>query len=270
MTSMTNTALEAPTVVLEDISLVAFANREGLFQRILRQTRESRQSVIHYLNIHVANTAFRLPRLKTLLQRSDMVYCDGSGIQLGAWLSGQSIPARFPAADWFIDFLKYLALEDCKVFLLGGMPGVPGRAMETFAAQVPHHSVIGTHHGYILKDPMLERQVIEQINRLRPDLLIVGFGTPLQEFWIEEHRHELKVKTIYGLGAVLDYFSGQVPRCPRWMGNAGLEWLFRLWIEPARLMGRYVVGNPWFLARVGFGLLVNQLMWPIRVLRRAY
>jgi N-acetylglucosaminyldiphosphoundecaprenol N-acetyl-beta-D-mannosaminyltransferase len=238
------------TVEIEGIPVAAFSNPESLFERLVQETRQDGQTLVHYLNIHVANTAFANPRLKDILQRSDLVYCDGAGIVAGSKLLGQTLPTRLTAADWFINMLAYFVEHDCRVYLLGGEPGVPEIALSVIEKQVPNHTVVGMHHGYILESPELERQVIDEINTLKPDVLIVGFGTPLQECWIDDHRARLQVPVVYAIGAVLDFVSGRVSRCPRWVGDAGFEWLYRLCTEPYRLLGRYVVGNPWFLSRM--------------------
>lgn len=261
------TPIEAfPTVTsIEAVDVTGFPNPESLFERIVLEAKKARQNtqqrVVHYLNIHVANTAFGNVALKQILQVSDLVYCDGAGIVLGAKLLGQHIPTRLTSADWFLDMLGAFAEKKCSVFLLGGEPGVPELALQAINEQVPHHSVVGLHHGYILKDAVLEDVVIAQINALNPDVLIVGFGTPLQEFWIERNRHRLQnVPVIYAIGAVMDFVSGHVSRCPRWMGDAGFEWLYRLFTEPNRLLGRYVLGNPWFLSRMVCQALYQRVL----------
>jgi N-acetylglucosaminyldiphosphoundecaprenol N-acetyl-beta-D-mannosaminyltransferase len=256
------------SVDVEGIVVTGFANPLSLFERVYEETRRQCQSVVYYLNIHVANTAFINRKLKSILQRADLVYCDGAGIVAGANLLGTPLPTRLTAADWFIDMLNYFAQKQCKVYLLGGEPGVPEAALNTIVEQVPHHSVVGMHHGYILNSPELETQVIDEINLVKPDVLIVGFGTPLQEFWIEKNRARLKVSTIYAIGAVMDFISGRVSRCPRWLGDAGFEWLYRLYTEPGRLLGRYVLGNPWFLARIAFQVICNKLTQPFLGLKK--
>lgn len=239
-----------PSASVEGVSIVAFEDAPALFQRIAQEIRSPRQSLITYVNAHVVNTAFRLPWLKRFLQSADVVYCDGAGIQWAARLNGQRLPTRLPAADWFLDLFRFLAQERLSVFLLGGEPGVATAMTSLIAALVPGHTVAGCHHGYFLDDPAQEQAVIAEINRLKPDLLVVGLGTPIQEHWVQRCRAQLDVRAILPLGAVMDYFTGRQPRCPRWMGDAGLEWLFRLSAEPRRLMGRYVLGNPWFLGRI--------------------
>jgi N-acetylglucosaminyldiphosphoundecaprenol N-acetyl-beta-D-mannosaminyltransferase len=236
--------------VIEDIPIDVFPNPQSLFERLTAEIQKPVQSFICYLNVHVANTAFWNAKLKSILKSSDVVYCDGAGIVLGAKLLKKPLFARLAAADWLLDLLKFMSERGFKVFLLGGEPGVADRALHIIQQKLPNHSVVGVHHGYILKDEALENQVIAQINALKPDLLLVGFGTPLQELWIDKHREHLNVSTLYAIGAVMDYLVGKVPRCPAWIGKMGLEWLFRFCVEPKRLFGRYILGNPWFLIRI--------------------
>lgn len=239
------------SVTLEGIPVAAFSGPEALFDRILHEVRQPGTAVIHYLNVHVANTAFHNRALRQALQAADLVYCDGAGIVLGSRLMGDPLPTRMTAGDWFIGFLERMARDRRTIYLLGGEPGIPEAAMAVFARAVPDHTVVGMHHGYIINAPETEQRVFNEIARLAPDVLIVGFGTPLQEEWVARHRHQLRASVILPLGAVMDYFAGRLPRCPRWMGRAGLEWLFRFIVEPRRLMGRYLVGNPWYLLRMG-------------------
>lgn len=258
-------ALHAPiepfpaTVEIEDIPVTAFPNPASLFERLVQESRTPGQSMVHYLNIHVANTAFSNPRLKQILQQSDLVYCDGAGIVLGSKMLGSPLPTRLTAADWFLEMLGYFAQKQCKVYLLGGDPGVPEQALQEIIEKVPNHTVVGAHHGYILSSQELQQQVFDEINALKPDILVVGFGTPLQEYWMDAHRHKINVPVIYAIGAVMDFVSQKVSRCPQWMGDAGFEWLYRLYTEPGRLGGRYVVGNPWFLTRIAVRALLTSL-----------
>ncbi len=239
---------------IEEIPVAAFENVESLFQRMLHEMEQPGTRLMTYLNIHVANVAWREKKLKEFLQQAHCIYCDGMGICWGAGFSGGYLPARLPAADWFLDFFRTMARHGKSVFLLGGKPGVPERMLDVLNERLPEHTVVGTHHGYIHRNAMVERWALRQIHRSRPDILVVGFGTPLQEFWIEKRRDELKeVPLVLPLGAVMDYFTGEEVRCPRWMGNMGLEWLYRFGRQPGRMFGRYVIGNPWFFSRLLLG-----------------
>ena len=121
--------------------------------------------------------------------------------------------------------------------------------------------VAGADHGYFNKafDNLENDRVVNNINDVRPNILFVGFGMPMQERWIMENRDRLDVNVIMPVGAMFDYLAGTVPRAPKWMTDHGLEWLGRLIIEPRRLWKRYLIGNPFFLWRVlkqkfGFGI----------------
>jgi N-acetylglucosaminyldiphosphoundecaprenol N-acetyl-beta-D-mannosaminyltransferase len=97
--------------------------------------------------------------------------------------------------------------------------------------------------------------VISIIRGVKPDILVVAFGTPLQEKWIEKNLEKLGIPLCIGAGAAIDFLSGNIPRAPVWMQRAGLEWFFRLVLEPRRLWRRYLVRDTKFIY-----LLLCQLL----------
>lgn len=252
--------VKTPRAMIEGMPVDAFANLTAFFDRIVEDIRRPEQTLIANLNVHAANIAHQNPEFKRFIQRADSVFCDGAGIVLAAKiLGGVQLPTRFTAADYMPALLRRLADENLSVYFLASEPGVAERAIAEFTRQVPDHTIIGWHHGYILKDPELEKEVVQTINALNPDILFVGMGMPLQEQWIDRRRDELKVGALFPMGATLDYFSQKVPRCPQWMGDAGFEWLFRLSVEPVRMFERYVLGNPAFLMRIVTERVVETL-----------
>ena len=94
--------------------------------------------------------------------------------------------------------------------------------------------------------------------KARPDLVLVGMGVPNQESWLEENWPNLAPRVYWCVGALFEYYSGQRARAPRWLRRIGLEWAFRLVLEPQRLWRRYILGNTLFTLRV-LKCLVNQL-----------
>ena len=209
---------------------------------------------VMYANIHVLNTAYGDPELRGILNEADLVYCDGAGVKLGARLLGGSLPQRMTGADWIYDLCAQCEQEGYSLFFLGGKPGVADRAAEVLSARYSGLKVVGTHHGYIHDDSSQARggsaQAIATVNAACPDILLVGMGTPVQERWLAAHRQALDVPVCWTIGALFDYVAGVVPRGPRWMLDHGLEWLYRLYVEPGRLGQRYLIGNPLFLLRV--------------------
>lgn len=251
-------------VMLEDIPMDVFDGPESFIQRLIYETRQPTQSVIFYINVHGTNLAYRNKPYKHVLQQGDIVFCDGAGVMLAAFLLGEDVPVRLTVMDWLFEMLEAFAEENLRVLFLAGEPGVGERALRVFDQRIPSHTVVGMHHGYILDDPDLEKAAIAYINELRPDILFLGMGMPLQELWIDRHRHELNVRVICCIGAALDYIGGKIPRCPAWMGKIGFEWLFRLWSEPRRLFHRYVVGNPWFISRILYAVMRQKLCSGLR------
>jgi lipopolysaccharide/colanic/teichoic acid biosynthesis glycosyltransferase len=112
----------------------------------------------------------------------------------------------------------------------------------------PELNICGTQHGYFDEDQT--DQVIDQINRANPSVLLVAMGAPLQELWIAKHREKLQVKVAMGVGGLFDFYAGQVARAPLWLREIGLEWCWRILQEPGRMWRRYIIGNPLFLYRV--------------------
>jgi len=253
---------QSDTAVIEEIAVEGFHTKTAFFQRILFEINKPRLSRICHLNVHGANMAKKNPRFLDILQTSDMVFCDGAGIVLGAKLLGQTLPKRHTGADYLTDLVDTLSKAGKTIYFLAGEPEVSEKAKTFFDTNLPEHGIVGMHHGFILNNPDLTDKVVEEINRLKPDILFVGMGMPLQEIWMDNMADRLDVRCIYCIGATLDYYTEKVSRCPKWMGEAGFEWLYRLAIEPVRMFDRYVVGNPWFMSRILLQATKNALMPP--------
>lgn len=101
-------------------------------------------------------------------------------------------------------------------------------------------------------------KIVEDINNSGSAILWVGLGSPKQDLWMHEHRGEINVPIMLGVGAAFDFLAGVKPQAPRWMRNNGFEWLFRLITEPKRLWRRYLVDNPLFICYAGIELLLEM------------
>jgi N-acetylglucosaminyldiphosphoundecaprenol N-acetyl-beta-D-mannosaminyltransferase len=201
---------------------------------------------VMYANVHVLNAAYRDPDLRRILNAVDLVYCDGAGVRLGARLTGQHLPERMTGADWIHDLCRACQKKRYALYLFGGELGIADRAAQALQAQHPGLIIAGTHDGFFDDSST----IITAINQARPDILLVGLGTPLQERWIDQHFDALEAPVVWAVGALVDFVAGKVPRAPRWMLDHGLEWLYRLLVEPRRMWHRYVIGNPLFIYRV--------------------
>jgi N-acetylglucosaminyldiphosphoundecaprenol N-acetyl-beta-D-mannosaminyltransferase len=118
-------------------------------------------------------------------------------------------------------------------------------------SRFPGLEVVGTHTPpFRPLTPEEDAAVIEQIRRLRPDLIWVGLSTPKQERWMADHVGRLDKGLMCGVGAAFDINAGLLAQAPQWMQRSGLEWLFRLFVEPRRLWKRYLSNNPRFVWRI--------------------
>ncbi|PKO18614.1 MAG: glycosyltransferase [Chloroflexi bacterium HGW-Chloroflexi-10] len=218
------------------------------------------KTIISNANIHALNLTFKIAWFRNFLNESDLVFCDGFGVLIGAYLLNQPIHYRYTPPDW-INKLGIMCCENhFTLGLIGSKTGVAEKTGSILKDKLPGLDIAFTYHGYFNKTPgnPENEAVIELINLAKPDILLVGFGMPMQEKWLLENFDRLDVKVALPVGAAFDYVSGNVRRAPKWMTDHGLEWLGRLIIEPRRLWKRYIIGNPLFFWRIlkqKFGLL---------------
>jgi N-acetylglucosaminyldiphosphoundecaprenol N-acetyl-beta-D-mannosaminyltransferase len=221
-----------------------------LLRRIIEFERDGPPRRVSYVNAHVLNQSRSNPGLRRALQSSDVVYCDGYGVRLAAELIGLPVPHRMTGADWIWALAALCEERGRSLYLLGSRPGVAAHAAAALQRSFPRLEVAGTHHGYFrIGSPHGER-VLEHIAERRPDIVLVGMSTPLQELWAEREHDRIDAGVVWTVGALFDYLAGRTPRAPHWLSERGLEWIFRLAVEPRRMWRRYLLGNPAFLYRV--------------------
>jgi beta-1,4-glucosyltransferase len=164
---------------------------------------------------------------------------DGIGMDLAALLvHGRKFASNLNGTD-LLPYLCQRSGRPLRLFLLGGKPGVAQAAAHTLERDYGQQ-VVGTCDGYEemrAAGPAL----LERINAVRADVLLVAFGNPLQEEWILKHHRGLRVPLKFGVGALLDFLSGNAQRAPDWVRKLHMEWFYRLTREPRRLLKRYSV-----------------------------
>jgi len=221
---------------------------EELHAEIGRLVRERKRGLVLNVNAHCLNLCYEDSKLRDFLNGAEVVFCDGVGVMLAARILGRRIPARITYADWAWQLADFAAARNFSLYFLGARPGVAQAAARRLKERYPDLEIAGVHHGYL--DRSENEAVVEEIDAAAPDILLVGLGMPLQEYWLMENGHRLDVGLALTGGAVFDYVSGKLRRGPRLLTGSGFEWLARLLVEPRRLWRRYLVGNPLFLLRV--------------------
>lgn len=229
---------------------VALLTTQELHAAIREIIDAGRKELVLNVNIHAMNLAYELPWFRELLSRTRIVFCDGAGVMLALrLLSGVQVPERVTYADWMWQLAAQCAAHGDRLYLLGGEPGAAEAAASKLVARYPTLIVAGCHHGFFAKEGPETAAVIECVNATRPQVLVVGFGMPLQERWLDANVHALAANVLLSGGAVFDYVSGKSRRGPRFLLDHGGEWIARLAYEPRRLWRRYLVGNPMFMFR---------------------
>jgi N-acetylglucosaminyldiphosphoundecaprenol N-acetyl-beta-D-mannosaminyltransferase len=203
-------------------------------------------------NLHSIYLYHHDSKMRAFYRHARDIYIDGMSLVLLGKLMGYSLKKehRLTYIDWFPAVLRMAAQQGWRIFYLGSRPGVAARGAAVLKFGLPELRM-ETGHGYFNPDPQSDdsRKVVERINRYRPQILMVGMGMPLQEHWIMDHIEQLHAHVVLNVGAYIDYVAGAIPTPPRWMGFAGVEWLYRLICEPRRLWRRYLL-EPWFLAGI--------------------
>ncbi len=238
-----------PSAALFDIP-IDLGQPAELLRTISGWAAEGRTRRVMYVNAHVVNQSRVTAGLGDALRRADLVYCDGYGVRLAARVLNKPVPHRMTGADWIWGLSTLCELSRLPIYLVGSEPPLAREAAARLRHWYPRLEVAGAHHGYFDLDSPHNERVIEDINAHAPRIVLVGMGTPKQELWVDRYADRLDGAVVWTVGALFDYVSGHTPRAPRWLADNGLEWIFRLAIEPQRMWRRYLLGNPVFLSRV--------------------
>jgi N-acetylglucosaminyldiphosphoundecaprenol N-acetyl-beta-D-mannosaminyltransferase len=209
--------------------------------------------------------AYDSPQFQGVMNGADLVTPDGMPLVWGLRLLGQKAASRVYGPDLTPLVLKMAEARGLKVGFYGGSPEALDRLLLFVAARFPRLQVVYSYSPPFR--PLTEEEdlaVVESIRHSGASILFLGLSSPKQDAWMASHMHDVQAVMI-GVGAAFDFLSGSKPQAPRWMMQAGLEWLFRLITEPARLWKRYLKNNPRFVLFFGMQILGHmacQAGWP--------
>ncbi len=232
-------------VDLFDLSL-ARTNRRDVARNILARIGAKQRSTINFVNAHCVNVQRTDAVYREALRTSDLLLPDGVGMEIAAQLCGEELGENLNGTDLFPEICREAEDQGASVYFFGGLPGVANGAANWAAAHYPELRIAGTQSGYYSVEN--ENALIERMNRSRAGIIFVGLGVPLQEKWIARNRHRLDAPVVMGVGGLFDYYSGRIPRAPKFVRACKSEWVWRLAMEPRRMAKRYIRGNASFLA----------------------
>ena len=181
----------------------------------------------------MAVLARRDPALRAIVDQAALVTPDGAGILWASRLLGTPVPHKVSGVDLVGELCRLSVMKNYRIFFLGAAPGVAEEAAEKLRARYPGTLIVGTRDGYFKSEE--EANVLAEIQNASPNILLVAFGIPRQEKWIEAHKAVLGAAVLIGIGGSFDVFSGRVSRAPVWMQRSSLEWLYRLSKNPKKI-----------------------------------
>jgi N-acetylglucosaminyldiphosphoundecaprenol N-acetyl-beta-D-mannosaminyltransferase len=227
-------------------------------QFVIERANQGVRTQVFFVNAHCINQAASHPGYASLLSEAPFLFADGVGMAIAARFSGTRLEHNVNGTDLFPLICEAAAAAVVPVAFLGARPGVARACADRMQAMYPGLRVVWTDHGYL--DPEQEQGRLHGLNASGARILFVAKGVPAQECWIAEHAERLAAPVVLGVGALFDFYSGNVPRAPRVVRDLRGEWVYRLLLEPRRMSRRYLLGNPTFIARM---LIWRSLSQPL-------
>jgi len=215
-----------------------------LLNKIKTSLHQQDQLTITGANVNFINIALADKESHKIFNKIDIIHPDGIGIFLAAKVlyNNKGFNKRFTGSDFYQVLINAAVKEKWSFFFFGDKDDT----LKKIFSIRPDMKIAGYHNGFAYENDKL----IDLINKSKPDLLIVGMGSPKQEDWIVNFKNSLDVKIIIAVGDGIKVFSGTKRRGPKIIRKFGLEWLVRLVFEPKRLWKRYLIGIPLFIFKV--------------------
>ncbi|MDF2440100.1 MAG: N-acetylglucosaminyldiphosphoundecaprenol N-acetyl-beta-D-mannosaminyltransferase, partial [Abditibacteriota bacterium] len=182
------------------------------------------------------------PEYAEILRRAALITPDGYGVIWGARLLNLPIYERVTGVDMVTGICERAAKANYSIYILGSAPGIASTAASNLAAKYPGLRIAGTHHGFWRRDfkeeglsqEEADARIADHIREARPDVLFVAMGIPSQEKFIAAQLQRLQVPVCLGVGGSFDVYAGKFKRAPQAIQRLGLEWIYRVWIDPSR------------------------------------
>ena len=242
---------DLPSIRLQGVRFHAVTQARCV-EYILDELDAGRGGVVVMPNLDHLRRTTRDLTFGAFVGEADLVVADGVPIVWAARVQRTPLPQRIAGADLIADLCPAAARRNRSVFLLGGAPGACDAAAAELRNATPSLRVAGTHCPPVgfEDDEKAMNDLVAALVAAQPDIVLVGLGSPKQEYLIERVRKLLPNAWWLGVGVSFSFLCGQIRRAPQWIQRCGLEWVHRLVQEPRRLFGRYLSTNTRFIAYV--------------------
>jgi len=216
---------------------------------INRWVRQGYRSYVTLTGVHGVMESVRNEDVRRAHNSAGLVLPDGMPLVWLLWQGGFAFADHITGRDLMLALFDRFQQAGYRHFLYGATQQTLELLMNNIHQRFSAANVVGAHAPPFRPAGADEDEaVIEAINASAADIVWVGLSTPKQELWMARHRHLLSAPVLVGVGAAFDFHAGLLRSAPLWLQNAGLEWAFRMAIEPQRLAKRYLRNNPAFLA----------------------
>ena len=248
---MGNPVPDKQTVVGIGISKTSYAEVVELCERWAMERRHSPPASARYIcitSVHGIMMARSDPELANILNSAEIATPDGMPVVWALRSFGARNQQRVYGPTLMLELCRRAAETGLRIFLYGGREETLPALVSALRTRFPGLTVAGSYSPpFRSLTENEDGDIQEMILKSDADFVFVGISTPKQEKWMYEHRRSFPGTTLIGVGAAFDFFAGRVRQAPVWMQRNGLEWLFRLIMEPARLWKRYLLITPKFL-----------------------
>ncbi|MDF7808920.1 WecB/TagA/CpsF family glycosyltransferase [Pontiellaceae bacterium B12219] len=227
---------------------------------IVDRVRSGRPANVATANLDFVTRAWSDPELQRILIDADLVLADGFPIVKLSPFFGPKLKDRVTGSDLTPMLAERAAQEGLSIFGLGSAAGVAEKALKTLKERHPDLKIAGTFSPPFA--PLLDmdhREILQRLEKARPDILYVSFGAPKQDKFISMHVRGWNVPVALGVGASLDFITGEQKRAPLWMRKYCLEWLWRICSNPRRLFIRYLEDCRFLLAATHQMMLIHRM-----------
>lgn len=218
---------------------------EQVVAQVVAHLRGGRGGWIATPNVDHLRVLSRRPELRAMIGEADLILADGMPLVWASQIQGTPLPQRVPGSSLVLSLSTALAKTHSSIYLLGGNPGEGDTAAEVLKRLLPDLKIAGTMcppYGFE-SDQLQIKTIGRALESARPDVVYVCLGFPKQELVIRRLRRYLPATWFLGVGGSLGMISGNTRRAPAWMQGVGLEWVWRLALEPKRLFRRYIVDD---------------------------
>jgi N-acetylglucosaminyldiphosphoundecaprenol N-acetyl-beta-D-mannosaminyltransferase len=211
--------------------------------------------------VHAVMVAQSDPEMREAIRGSTLTVPDGMPLVWAANLLGEDLADRVYGPELMLRYCERSRDRGHRIFLYGGRDqGSLAQLALNLRLRFPGIKIVGGYSPPFR--PLTEAEeaaVARQIDAARPDVVWVGIGVPKQEKWMARMRGSIEAPVLAAVGAAFDFHAGRISMAPAWMQDRGLEWTYRIAQEPRRLLPRYLIHNPRFVARIAAQLVRDRL-----------